>query len=396
MPRHPRTCANTFKEPSVNEETCELPVKYATGFKPPSHIETLKAIGFKKDIPVEYQIAKDGDDSGMVFFKPIPPPRDIDDWLAQYCEQGQTYKQFLEQCPWLSSRKRKYMTQTFLPSGKTIQEKYPDGKIYIVPVGNCEHEDPGLYQHLIEYTTIFLQLPVVLLPGIKLNIEEGKVSWVEEVDIKAVGKQRTSQRLKHHQLTTRFNAETQHLQVCVDGSLMQLRKLIPNDAICLIGLTMLDLYSDDSDLFVAGMAAGNHRVAIFSLYRYDPSLSFCTEHWFKVKEDKRMPKKDRQQIVLQRGCKLLVHEICHLLGIDHCIYFDCCMNGSGHLTEDFRQPMHMCPVDLHKLHTLVGFDIVNRYQLLMEFFKNQGFSTEEKWVQEILKNRQAGESDHIE
>ena len=39
-----------------------------------------------------------------------------------------------------------------------------------------------------------------------------------------------------------------------------LRKLIPDDALCLIGLT--DLYEDDSDLFVAGLAAGNQRVAV--------------------------------------------------------------------------------------------------------------------------------------
>lgn len=41
-----------------------------------------------------------------------------------------------------------------------------------------------------------------------------------------------------------------------------LRKLIPDDALCLIGLTMANLYEDDSDLFVAGLAAGNQRVAV--------------------------------------------------------------------------------------------------------------------------------------
>ena len=30
----------------------------------------------------------------------------------------------------------------------------------------------------------------------------------------------------------------------------------------MIGLTMADLYEDDSDLFVAGLAAGNQRVAV--------------------------------------------------------------------------------------------------------------------------------------
>ena len=30
-----------------------------------------------------------------------------------------------------------------------------------------------------------------------------------------------------------------------------------------------------------------------------------------------------------------MHEIAHLLGVDHCIWYSCCMNGSGHLSEDF-------------------------------------------------------------
>ena len=133
------------------------------------------------------------------------------------------------------------------------------------------------------------------------------------------------------------------------------------------------------------MAAGNQRVAIFSLYRYDPCLTFSIENWYQAEESNPMSEIDRLRIILQRSCKLLVHEICHLLGIDHCIFFDCCMNGSGHLTEDFRQPMHLCPVDLHKLHTLVGFDVVKRYEDLLEFFHSGGFEEEERWVARRLK-----------
>ncbi|KAJ7369385.1 metallopeptidase [Desmophyllum pertusum] len=71
----------------------------------------------------------------------------------------------------------------------------------------------------------------------------------------------------------------------------------------------------------------------------------------------------------QRSCKLLVHEIAHLFGVNHCIWFSCCMNGSGHLSEDFAQPIYLCPVDLHKLQHLCGFDVVDRYRKLLEFFQ---------------------------
>ena len=39
---------------------------------------------------------------------------------------------------------------------------------------------------------------------------------------------------------------------------------------------MNDLYDTKPDLFVAGMAAGVHRVAVFSLLRYSPSIRFSS------------------------------------------------------------------------------------------------------------------------
>ena len=384
MPRQPRTSANRGKAKQVeggqvNEEN----VPYVSGYKPPSENDSKKAIGFTSEIPVEFDPSPNKDDN-IVFFPHVPDPTHPDDWLAQYCEEGQTYKQFIKECPWLSSRKRKYMSQEFKSSGQTIKDKYPGGKVYIVPIGDFDEKDSAFFSSLIEYTSIFLGLPVQALTKVNLNVEDGKVYWVEDQK-KTSSNRRTSQRMKRHQLTSRYNPDTEHLQVCVDSNLMQLRNLIPADAICMIGLTLLDLYGDESDLFVAGMAAGNERVAIFSLYRYDPCLSFSTEHWFQIVEDQKIPEKERRRITLQRGCKLLVHEICHLLGIDHCIFYDCCMNGSGHLSEDFRQPMHLCPVDLRKLHTLVGFDVLGRYRELLQYYKRHGFKEEEQWVQKRIK-----------
>lgn len=386
MPRQPRTSSASKRKSGIfNEAVEEVKVSYAAGFKPPSPKKIRTAIGFNEAaIPKEFNPGTKAVD-GFEFFKSIPEPSDIDDWLAQYNEEGQTYTQFIHQCPWLSSRKRKYMSQTFTSSGKTLKEKYPNGKVYIVPVGEFDHRLTQFYSSLLEYTSKFLCLPVVSLPEVKIEMDEGKVFWIDEPGNKPVSGRRTSNRTKKCQLTSRFNYETKQLQVCVDSNLLRLRQRIPDDALCMIGLTMLDLYRDETDLFVAGMAAGNQRVAIFSLYRYDPCLTFSIENWYEVEESNPMSETDRLHIILQRSCKLLVHEICHLLGIDHCIFFDCCMNGSGHLREDFRQPMHLCPVDLHKLHSLVGFDVVNRYEDLHSFYQREGFEAEQKWVARRLK-----------
>ncbi|KAJ7376541.1 metallopeptidase [Desmophyllum pertusum] len=93
----------------------------------------------------------------------------------------------------------------------------------------------------------------------------------------------------------------------------------------------------------------------------------------------------KKQVVLQRSCKLLVHEIAHLFGVNHCIWFSCCMNGSGHLSEDFAQPIYLCPVDLHKLQHLCGFDVVDRYRKLLEFFKRHGMTDEAQWFETRLE-----------
>lgn len=38
------------------------------------------------------------------------------------------------------------------------------------------------------------------------------------------------------------------------------------------------------------------------------------------------------------------------MSIQHCIFFHCVMNGSNHLAETDSQPLHICPIDLRKLH----------------------------------------------
>ena len=41
-----------------------------------------------------------------------------------------------------------------------------------------------------------------------------------------------------------------------------LRTKLPDDAICLMALTVEELFDTEPDLFVAGMASGGHRVAV--------------------------------------------------------------------------------------------------------------------------------------
>lgn len=192
-------------------------------------------------------------------------------------------------------------------------------------------------------------------------------------------------------LRTRHDRTTGHSQIYVQNVLDILKRSVPNDAHCLVAITLHDFYSDESDLFIAGLANGNCRVAAFSFFRYDPRLEHSEELWYDWRL-KKTKSKLMSEIILLRSCRLLTHEIGHLLGIAHCIYYACLMNGSGHLEEDFSQPLFLCPIDLRKLSRLVGFDGVRRYEQMLQFCTNNGFNEESELLEkrlEILKNTKA-------
>lgn len=385
---HRRNIHEVFRKmPKVKTRTvskARVGVPYARGFQPPSRKRRLEAAAARPDekLPAEYS-NQDEDE----FFPSIPRPSSIDDWLAQYNEEGQTYSKFLYECPWISKRKIKSMLSSFNPGGNTLTQRYPDCKIYLLPVGEffSDHCAPA-FSELAEYAQLFFTLPVVVLPAVSITVDHSRreVVWVESrllreklTDPKAT---RRSKRNPPTHIDARFH-KNGHYQLQVGSVLLKLKHYIPPDGFCLMALTMSDLYDTKSDLFIAGMAAGNHRVGVFSLKRYDPTLTFATDNWFDVITSSMGSSADtRKSLMLQRSCKLLVHEIAHLLGVDHCIWYSCCMNGSGHLSEDFRQLMHLCPVDLRKLQTLIGFDVLERYQRLNEFFTKHCLKAEKEWT----------------
>ena len=379
-------------------------IPYARGFKPPTERQSEEAISMQKALRNRPKDPRTGDSLPLHLrptrghFTKIRPPSCEDDWLAQYNEEGQSYTQFVEGCPWLSERKWKARGQEFHSKGNNVKEKYPQGKIYLLRLGDFSDRLSPSFDSLLEYVSIFYDLPVRVLEGVELQKDETsgeyKIVFTPSPTADESGRgqtrKRRSLRIIKHALESRYNAKTGHTQLHIASILYALRPHLPDDALFMIALTMFDLYSDPSDLFVAGMAAGNHRVGVFSFFRYDPSLSFSPENWYEISRygNKVGCHDDRDEgecIILQRSCKLLIHEIGHLLGLDHCIWYECLMNGSGHLEEDFHQPMFLCPVDLHKLETLCGFDVLRRYERLRDFFVKYNLPQEEKWTRERLE-----------
>jgi archaemetzincin len=92
------------------------------------------------------------------------------------------------------------------------------------------------------------------------------------------------------------------------------------------------------------------------------------------------PADDRRRMILLRSMKVMSHETGHMFGITHCLHYECNMNGSNSLYETDSQPIHLCPVDLRKLHHAVGFDIDRRYLALAEFYAAQGLVEQAEFV----------------
>lgn len=287
-----------------------------------SHSEEMSDTVSFHSVDLEGKIAVDTFYSGL--FKPQPVPGEHD-WLANHHEEGETFGQFL------SSPRNK------LDSSRS--------KIYILPMWNFMKGKSPSIELLRQYTQAYYAISVKTLPPVKPS-------------------------------TSLFSPRVHHdygnVQVHAGKILSYLLKQIPDDAYCIIGVTMMDLYPDPAWNFVFGYAAYQERVGVFSFSRFDPS--------FYNEEDTTDHK-----LLLMRSCKVLTHEIGHMFGMAHCTAYHCNMNGSNNLQEADAQPLHLCPVCLRKLQHVTGFDIIKRYRMLESFYGESGFTEESKWVRSMCE-----------
>ena len=293
----------------------------AMDFRPPTPAESLQAIGSTRGLPKTLQRALDP--GGDFDHIPVPRPGD---WLAVNPEPGQSYDDFVKSRP-----------------------DKPDGgrsKIYLQPLGEFSEDRSPSVETLRECAANYFVMDVVVLPSLSIT---------------------------DHTLTTRVNPFTGNRQILTGDVLALLKNKLPADAFCLLAITMEDLYPHPSWNFVFGQASPRERVGVFSFARYDPAFY----------GEKRGG--DYQEVLLRRSCKVLVHETAHMFFLEHCIFFKCVLNGSNHLQESDGRPLWLCPVCLRKLQFIIGFDVVDRYQKLLGFYRKIGFDHEARWAAKRLK-----------
>lgn len=164
--------ASTSHRKRQKKKKASSSINFADKFRLPTPKQSQNAVG-SSELP---NYLKPSDQ-----FQPVPKPTCEIDWLAMYSETGQTFNSFLKTCPWLSGRKIKYAKQRFVPTGINVTEKYPDGLIYIQPLGDFGSVSSPSIEDLSRYAESFFSLPVAVLPSVNLTLPTYKGNFQAEI-----------------------------------------------------------------------------------------------------------------------------------------------------------------------------------------------------------------------
>jgi archaemetzincin len=258
-------------------------------------------------------------------FTPMPKPQP-GDWMQAQPEPAQSFQEFV----------------AAQPARPTVGRH----TIYISQLDSMAPKDRARMGVLREFLEAYYKLPVRVGPAVGLG---GVTSRERSMFGRPV---------------------RQYLTSDILDSVLQ--PLLPKDGVCLLGVTMQDLYPQESWNYVFGQASLKARVGVYSLVRFYPAF------WGERETPEALLKG------LKRSLATLVHESGHMLGVRHCQKYECVMNGSNSLDESDRRPIHLCPECLKKFRWNLGFDVVERYEGLRKFYAAHGMTAEADWVAKRL------------
>jgi archaemetzincin len=148
----------------------------------------------------------------------------------------------------------------------------------------------------------------------------------------------------------------------------------PPDAFVYVAFSTLDLFPEASWNFVFGQARPAEGVGVWSLARFSEA-----------------PGADRgDRLLLRRTMRTASHEVGHLLGLPHCIAYECLMNGSNSLEESDARPLELCPVCMAKLCASLGLDSAARMARLANVLDEFGMAREaarERKMQRLVEGK---------
>ena len=246
------------------------------------------------------------------------------DWLSNHKEEGQTCDHY----------------KNSSPNRLTAEQD----KIYIWQIGDFTPVQDKIFDDTIKYMEAAFNVPVVKLSTYSLN----------KIPLEA---RRRHKEWMHEQLNAKY--------ILTDV----LMPNTPKDALALIAFTAKDLYPGENWNFVFGLASLTKRVGIWSMFRNgDPNKSEA--HYMQY---------------LRRTIRTAIHETAHVLGIRHCIAYECVMCGSNTREESDRRGLVFCPLCMEKLLWNTGVSVKEHLTKLFKTSRSLGLTKESKFFAECLE-----------
>jgi archaemetzincin len=250
------------------------------------------------------------------------------EWLDRFPEAGQSFQAYVE--------------------GQPVRRDRDHHTIYLCLVGQFTPEQERILDINREYMSLFFDSPVKVHKRISL----------EEIPDRA---QRRNPHDGQHQLLTKYFL---HELLKVDR---------PADALAYIAFSSVDLWTKEADgtdwNFVFGQADRSERLGVWSIARFgDPAAS---------------------GEAFARCLKLTIgtatHETGHILSMNHCVFYECNMNGANHLGEAMRNPLPLCPICLRKLCWNLQLEPRPYLQRLLEFSRKHQMQADVKWYEGAIE-----------
>ena len=136
----------------------------------------------------------------------------------------------------------------------------------------------------------------------------------------------------------------------------------------ILGLTAYNIFNPDiPDDTIMGFSSGDGASIV--------SLTECYDN--KLKDVVIRNKNAFFEMV-----KTSLHELCHTIGIDHCVDYHCIMN-SQYVKESYKNPIYFCPICLCKLYVGLNLGLEKRFNDLYQFYVNNNMEESALWI----KNR---------
>lgn len=156
-------------------------------------------------------------------------------------------------------------------------------------------------------------------------------------------------------VAVRSNGHGDDVQYHAQDAIRQLRVHLPTDGYCILGITMDDIF-DSEKSFVFSKRSLKDRAGIFSFCRMDPAWYrvSCKMDMDTMKMVQDYPKQRQigdQDTTMRRAHGILSHELGNLVGMRHCQFYVCRMQGTSGLSESDTKhdKVDLCPVCLRKL-----------------------------------------------